>query len=243
MLISERIAETIVSSANISETDTVLEIGTGNGILTRLLSKISGEVITYEIDDHLFNESVVSLSSLENVKVIHCDPLDVSNLPTFDACVTSLPYSQSVRFVKWLALRSGSFRNATAVVQKEFATKLCSESARESYRAVSVLGQLSFKIRRLFEIDKSEFRPEPKVRSEAISISPRLDIRQPFFTESRVGMLNYLFSFRRKLVSRALRDMKPKEFEFSLEREILSKRVETLTPYEFGTIIREMENW
>ncbi len=242
MLISERTAERIVSSAEISKTDAVLEIGTGQGILTRLLSQISHQVDSYEIDGELFTSSARALSSYKNLKIVLGDAFKSTNIPQFDVCVTSLPYSQSVRFIKWLALRSGTFRSATAVVQSEFASKLCSETSRSSYRAVTVLAQLSFDIERLFEIDRDEFRPRPKVRSAVVRFRPRKDTRQPFFNEQRITSLNCLFSFRRKLVARALKGMMGKEQSLKIDGKILGKRVESLTPEEFAFIIRELDN-
>ena len=242
MLTSKRTAERIVDSAEIGENDSVLEIGTGQGILTCMLSQISHQVVSYEIDKELFASSASALSSPKNLKIVLGDAFKSTNIPQFDVCVTSLPYSQSVRFIKWLALRSGTFRSAAAVVQSEFASKLCSEASRSSYRAVSVLAQLSFDIERLFEIERDEFRPRPKVRSAVVRFRPRKDIRQPFFNQQRIASLNYLFSFRRKLVARALKGIMGKEQSLKIDGNILLKRVESLSPEEFAFIIRELDN-
>ena len=242
MLISKSIADRIVSAAAIRRTDMVLEIGTGRGMLTGLLSKQSKHVVSFEIDKEMYLSSTKALSSCKNVEVIFDDALNPTNSRHFDVCVTSLPYSQSVRFMRWLALKSGTFRSTVAVVQSEFATKLCSENAREAYRAVSVLAQLSFHVERLFQIGKTDFRPMPRVKSEAIKISPREDIKQPFFNGERIASLNYLFSFRRKMVAKALKEISKGDQDSSLDEKILTKRVESLTPNEFAAIIEWLES-
>ena len=82
----------------------------------------------------------------------------------------------------------------------------------------------------------------PRGKSEAIKISPRRDIKQPFFNGDRIAALNYLFSFRRKLVPKALKEISKGVQDSSLDEKILTKRVESLTPNEFAAIIEWLES-
>ena len=110
MLISEETADRFVDSARISKDETVLEIGTGTGMITKRLCAMGKNVIGYEIDNQLFEKASQILSSYNNLELNLGDAFSPSNETHFDVCVTSLPYSESLRFVKWLSLRSGRFQ-------------------------------------------------------------------------------------------------------------------------------------
>lgn len=242
MLTSENTAIQIADAAELSSKDTVLEIGTGKGILTSKLASRALLVVSYEVDRELYGQAHDSLSAHKNVELILGDAFDeVSDSAHFDVCVTSLPYSESLRFMKWLSLRSRSFKKTVAVVQKEFANKLCSASGLETYRAVSVLAQLSFDIERLFSIDRREFDPKPRVISEAIRLVPKQDREQAFFNNERITTLNQLFSFRGRLLSAALKKLVRGASKHSFSNGLHGTRIESLTPDQFADLISAME--
>jgi 16S rRNA (adenine1518-N6/adenine1519-N6)-dimethyltransferase len=226
----------VVSEAFIVSSDLVVEIGTGQGILTRKLAEKAGHVRTYEIDPGMFDKAKPLLSDLRNVDLICKDAFLES--PEFDVCVTSLPYSESLRFLKWIATKSG-FKRAVAIVQKEFAEKISSPPGLESYRAASVIAQLSFVIEQLGIIQRTEFSPPPRVLSELVRLTPRAP--RPFFDRRRLLLLNRLFSYRRKKVSAALRKM-GKGMLTHGDISFSDTRVEALQPDEFAKIILMLEN-
>ncbi|MDG6998222.1 MAG: ribosomal RNA small subunit methyltransferase A [Nitrososphaerota archaeon] len=241
MIASDAIAEAVVSEARIHPTDTVLEIGTGQGKLTTFISKQARFVRTYEIDPVLFNIARSKLSSFQNVELINGDAFVMERLPKFDHCVTSLPYSQSLRFLKWAAVNSGTIHRFLAIVQTEFAGKLNATPSTESYRAASVIAQISFEIEKLRTLPNTDFIPQPKVTSKLIRLIPKAICDQPFFNKKRLAILNSLFSQRKKTLGSALKRLMPKIDSYSFEASLLNKRVETLTPVEFMKLIESME--
>ena len=238
MLSSEDVARRIVESAAIGQNDAVLEIGTGQGMITRYLSGVAGRVISYEIDSALGKRSREYFANSPNVEVKLGDAFDRKNDLDFDICVTSLPFSESLNFIRWLSMKSGTFKRCVAVLQSDFIKKIASPSGSESYRAVSVIAQESFQIEELFSIGKNEFRPPPSVSSGVVRLTPRTDIPQPFFTASRLRLLIHLFSFRGRLVSAAFRKMNLKP---SMSQDLLDKRIENLTPLQFLELITDVE--
>jgi 16S rRNA A1518/A1519 N6-dimethyltransferase RsmA/KsgA/DIM1 with predicted DNA glycosylase/AP lyase activity len=107
ILICDWVADRIVSSACLGKDDRVLEIGSGRGVLTKRLAKVSGHVTGYEVDESYYNELSRSLvGRLSNVKLVRGDAfVDFKEDRDYDALVTSLPYSQSRSFLWWIALR------------------------------------------------------------------------------------------------------------------------------------------
>src|SRR4030042_3085756 len=121
-LIDKNIAILEVKQANIESDDTVLEIGPGLGILTKLLAEKAKRVIAIEIDENLINKLKKTLP--ENVDLIHEDALniDFETLPKFNKIVSNLPYqiSSPITF-KFLDY---DFESAILIYQKEFAERL-----------------------------------------------------------------------------------------------------------------------
>ena len=241
MLASDTIAAEIISEANIRPTEAVLEIGTGLAALTIIIAKQARLVRTYEIDRSLFNIARSKLSTFQNVEIVCGDAFEVQDLPHFELCVTSLPYSQSLRFLKWAALNSATIHRFLAIVQSEFADKLSAATGTESYRAASVIAQISFDIEKLRTISSIEFVPQPRVMSELIRLVPKLVRDQPFFNKKRFAILNSLFSHRKKTLGAALKRMLPKSVIPSIDTSLLCKRVESLSPDQFRAIIESLE--
>ena len=79
----------ILDSLNIIITDKVLEIGTGSGYLTAVLSILADKVISVEIDKELFNQAQEKLTQLniENVKLENIDALKLDYDDFFDVVV------------------------------------------------------------------------------------------------------------------------------------------------------------
>ena len=238
MLSSEDVARRIVEFAAIGQNDNVLEIGTGQGMITKYLSRKARRVVSYEVDDALWQRSQQYFAESPNISVILGNAFDRKNDFDFDICVTSLPYSESLNFIKWLSAKSAQFKRCVAVLQSEFIKKLASPTGSESYRAVSVIAQDSFQIEELFSIDRNQFRPPPKVTSGAVLLTPRKDIPQPFFTKNRILLLSRLFSFRGRLLSAAFKKM---GLSATISQNLLNKRIENLTPSQFLELISDVE--
>jgi 16S rRNA (adenine1518-N6/adenine1519-N6)-dimethyltransferase len=87
-LIDESIAERQVNYANLNENDFVLEIGAGNGILTKKIAKIA-KVIAVEIDERF----IPKLKNIKNVEVINEDvtKIDLNDI-YFNKVNSNIPY-------------------------------------------------------------------------------------------------------------------------------------------------------
>ena len=240
MLASDLVADRVVGACDVSPEDRVLEIGTGRGVLTRRLAEEAAFVQSFEIDSQLFGNAKKLLSRYRNLEVVNGDAFEHELDRPFDICVTSLPYSQSLRFLRWLAVHADCFKRSVAIVQLEFANKLVSTPGTPSYRAVSVVAQISFEIQNLFTIAKTDFDPPPSVVSRVLRLFPKNNLKQPFFDKSRIHVLDQLFSFRGRLLSSAVRKLAP-EGSSRLSPETLATRMENLSPTEYSEILCQIE--
>jgi 16S rRNA (adenine1518-N6/adenine1519-N6)-dimethyltransferase len=74
MLVDQRIVDKIVSAANISKDEIVLEAGTGQGILTTELCRHAKQVISYEVDVNLYEKVQEQLMLyFDNLRLVKAD--------------------------------------------------------------------------------------------------------------------------------------------------------------------------
>lgn len=226
-LYNGRILDKMVELAEIQADDIVLEIGAGEGSLTKKLCRTGADIISFELDRDLFPRVRDKLTAFSNLTLLNADGL--SSKCDFDVLVSNLPYSISEEFVEWLAIRE--FRRAVVMLQTDFVNKLLSSTGR-SYRAISVIAQHAFSIRKILEVPKDLFRPPPKVSSSIVVIGRN----GPHMSRSELGAIKYLWSFRGKTVSSAMRILAKKKsipiqnLLKELPREIVSLRISELSP-------------
>ncbi len=223
MLVDARVLGKIIDAARISKNETVLEAGTGRGILTAELCKVARHVVSYEVDRKLYQQAQERLQ-FQNLELANADLFKTTGL-RFDVFVSNLPYSRSRDAFEWLAVQK--FNRAIVMVQEEFADKLAARPGSKNYRAISALAAHCFAIERLFSVGRQSFQPQPKVESVVIRIVPANTV-----TKETIKNLNLLFSKRNKKASTVAAKARAK-VDFG------SKRVDQLAP---GDLIRVAES-
>lgn len=169
------IVDKIIDRANIKETDTVLEIGSGTGNLTLKLLPKAKKVICYEFDKRLAAELVkrVNQAGLGHKMKLFVGDCMKSDFPHFDLCVSNIPYQISSVLI--FKLFKYNFRAAVLLVQHEFALRLVAKPNSPTYSRLSVSSQLFSKIDYCFKVSKKNFNPPPKVESAVVNIRKRLE--------------------------------------------------------------------
>ena len=218
---SSHIAGKIVESAGITPKDTVLEIGTGPGILTPMLCERAQSVVSIEADESLYSDAILKFSKIPNLELMFGDGFEAEI--DFTIFVSNLPYSESKRAIEWLAQRK--FRTAVIMVQKEFAEKLVTKD--KEMRAISVIGNYSFDIEKIINVGKNNFEPPPKVDSTVLRLTPKNKI-----TQNLIDSVEKLFSQRRKTIGNIA-----KSFGKSIPSD---KRLEELSPDEIIKIAKQI---
>jgi 16S rRNA (adenine1518-N6/adenine1519-N6)-dimethyltransferase len=193
-LIDPGVVRRIVELAQIRPSDRVLEIGTGRGALTRELAGLGAGFEGYEVDRRNYEETLAAVRGRE---------ADVSlgdafkQRPSFDVLVSSLPYSESARFIEWLC--GANFERAVVVLQEDFVRKIMASPGARDYRGISALAQIAFDIKVLERVSRKSFAPQPRVNSVIVSFAPKLLV-----SEAEAANVMRLFSLRRRQVDSAL---------------------------------------
>lgn len=193
-LTSEKIAKDIVAVANITKQDSVLEIGTGKGILVPFLCKNAKKVVSFETDKKLYQDATLNLKSL-NLQLKLGDGFKSKD--NFTVFVSNLPYSKSRNAIEWLIQKQ--FSRAVIMIQKEFAEKLQAISKKKR-KAISVLAQYAFDIEPVFQINKTNFSPQPKVDSIVLKLKSKHTV-----SNELIKTVNKLFSYRRKTLQNIMK--------------------------------------
>jgi 16S rRNA (adenine1518-N6/adenine1519-N6)-dimethyltransferase len=188
-LISQSVARQIAEAAEITKDDTVLEIGTGKGILIPFLCKDANKVISFEIDKNLYADSHAKYSHISNLDLRCGDGFRSTD--DFTVFVSNLPYSESRTALEWLLQRK--FSRAIIMVQKEFAEKIALKGKEK--RAISVLVNCVANIEQIMKVNKNNFQPPPKVDSVVLKLIQKKKISKKLIT-----IVNRLFSYKRKKI-------------------------------------------
>jgi len=190
---SKTIAKSIVSNANITRNDVVLEIGTGHGILIPYLCKNAKQVFSIENDHNLYLSAKSNFRGYSNLVLEYGDGFNSDY--SFSIFVSNLPYSKSRVAIEWLLQEK--FSRAVIMVQKEFSEKL---SSNEEHKAISVLANYGFRIKFLISVKKSNFFPMPKVDSAVILLE-----KKKIVSKELISTVNRIFSYRRKTLQNILK--------------------------------------
>lgn len=208
---SNSIAKSIVLEAKITKRDTVFELGTGLGILTPLLCEKANKVISVDVDEELVRNAKSTFSDIDNLILKSGDGFKKKD--TFSIFVSNLPYSKSKDAIEWLA--ETSFSHGVIMVQKEFSDKLFANSSKKR-KAVSIIANYAFEIKKIAKVGKNNFSPPPKVDSVVLKI-----IKKNTMKKDLIQTINKIFSYRRKTVKNILK-------QFNKET-VIDKRIDDLS--------------
>ena len=218
-VVTQSVAKKIVDAAEITKKDTVLEIGTGRGILVPLLCEKAGKVVSIESDLELYNTAREKFSDITNLTLVHGDGFESD--VKFTIFVSNLPYSKSRDAMEWLVQKK--FRRAVVMVQKEFAKKI----AEKNSKAVSVLVNHAADIEKIMNVSVNNFSPSPKVDSVVLRLTQKNTI-----SKELIQTVNKLFSYKRKKIQNVA-----KQFGKVIESD---KRLEELSGDEIISIAKQI---
>lgn len=246
-LTDDRVLKSLLSAAELTSNDTVVEVGPGLGILTKELVNKAGWVIAIEVDTKLAAALKESLAPWPNVTIINTDVLksDPGALLAKETpykVVANLPYYIASAVLRHFLEASLKPRLMVVTVQKEVAQAIVAPPGKMGLLSVSV--QFYGKPAIVDYVPARSFYPSPKVDSAIVRIDlyhhPRVEVEDEamFFRVVRGG-----FSAPRKQLHNSLAqglEMTPGDAAALLKEAGVShkRRAETLSLEEWATIYR-----
>lgn len=178
-LIDINVLDRIISSAEITKEDCVLEIGPGIGTMTQYLAESAREVVAVEIDKALIPILEDTLSAYDNVTVINDDILKVDinkivqekNNGKPIKVVANLPYYITTPIIMGLFESHVPLKSITIMVQKEVADRMQVGPGTKDYGALSLAVQYYAKPEIVANVPPNCFIPRPNVGSAVIRLT------------------------------------------------------------------------
>jgi len=238
-LVDRNILEVIGRLAELGPDDVVLEIGPGQGVLTRYLAERVRHVHAVEIDRSL-EPALTGLG--ENVDLVFADALQVELPPDATKLVANLPYNVATPLVVESLDGLPNVRLWCVMVQREVADRFFAQPGTKDYGAVSVLVQLAAERTGLHAVSRTVFRPQPNVDSALISFR-RLVLPTDY---GRVKeLVTAAFAHRRKTLPNSVAQAGLATREEAAEAldaigRPVEIRAEALVPAEFVALARAM---
>ncbi|MBI2484327.1 ribosomal RNA small subunit methyltransferase A [Candidatus Uhrbacteria bacterium] len=171
-LIDKNIALKIITRADPQPLETVVEIGSGSGVLTEQLVKTAGKVYAIEIDKELIPALCDLQENHENMEIIQQDIRAIPNT-LFGAdfsyrVIANIPYNITSLLIRKFLEEEPRPSDMILMVQLEVAKRMCAEPPRMNLLAA--MTQYYAKPRLLFKVSRSCFYPKPKVDSAVVRI-------------------------------------------------------------------------
>jgi len=217
------VLEKLVDAIQPSAEDFIVEIGPGEGALTRYLKP--GQLHLIELDRDL----AARLKADFPGATVHCtDALefDFAQFPAGMRIVGNLPYNVSTPLLFHLARFAPQVRDMHFMLQLEVVDRMVAAHSTPAYGRLSVALQARFAMKKLFKVAKGAFRPPPKVESAVVRMEP-LDWQLPIDED----LLRRAFSARRKTLRNALPDV---DFEAAgIDPKL---RPENLSPEDYARL-------
>lgn len=210
-LIDLNLVNMISDSANLTEQDVALEVGTGTGSLTGLIAQKAGRVITVEIDQNLWQLAQEELAGFSNITFLQQDALRNKNnlnpilvdtirqaMSEIEGAqlklVANLPYNIATPLISnLLTLDEFVPTSMTVTIQKELAERIVARPGTKDFGALSLWIQAQCNPEIVRIMSPKVFWPRPKVDSAIIHIETDTAKR------NRIPDLAYYHHFVRSL--------------------------------------------
>lgn len=203
-LTSTSIVEKIVDAAEITEEDTVIEIGPGLGILTNELCERAKEVKAIEIDSSLIPRLKLNVHH-DNLIIINTDALTFVPEEKSYKIVANIPYYITSPLITHFLTLENPPTTMTIMVQKEVADKICDKKNS----ILSLQTQLYATAKTVLKVHKGSFVPMPKVDSAVIHLKildKKSRVKNP---DEILKIAKIAFSQKRKKLSNTLKQILP----------------------------------
>jgi 16S rRNA (adenine1518-N6/adenine1519-N6)-dimethyltransferase len=191
--------------------DTVLEIGPGDGALTRSLVGAGVDLVAVEIDRRAVKRLHAEFGG--KVTIVEGDVLALSlsalardlGVRKTWRVVGNIPYNITSPILFSILDDRSAVHDATLMMQREVARRLVALPGTRDYGILSVFCRIFAETELLFDVSRNAFRPIPAVTSSVVRLRP--------FPESRVclsdeatfrSVVRFVFGQRRKMLRHSL---------------------------------------
>lgn len=237
----ENVARNIVDSLELRPEDLLVEIGPGQGALTKHLVGHTAGLTVIEVDQraiHLLQDSLG-----DAITIVHADVRTVSLGEIARAgrlrVVGNIPYNITSEILFWLFDARTHVEDATLMVQLEVAQRFVARKETKAYGILSIYLQLYAQTELLFKVSRNSFFPRPDVDSAVVRLRFNHDL-PPFDEALFRAIVRGTFGKRRKTLRNGLRFMGFTDDQLDGCTLDLGRRPENLVVEDFLELTRQL---
>ena len=210
-LVDGNLIDFIARTAELETGDSVLEVGTGTGILTDALADRAGRVLSCDVDSRLQAIAKAARTWPDSVTFVHADILAGKHLLNDEVIkpwisgggrlrvVSNLPYSIATPFLANLLWDGIDVADALVLVQKEAAQRFVAEVGSKDYWPMAIAVALLAEARIVRDVGPQVFWPQPNVQSALLQLRVKAPARARELKSGGLPeMLAKAFAHRRK---------------------------------------------
>lgn len=248
-IIDENVINSIIDKSKIDKDTLVIEVGPGAGSLTYKLGISAKNVICYEIDTTLENVLKENTRDLNNVKVIYQDFLKANVLDDIKGYeykklyfVANLPYYITTPIIIKIIEDCIPVDKMVFMVQKEVGNRFKALPGSKEYGSLSVYLNYYFDVKKILDISRHVFMPEPNVDSIIVEFSKKENLLVVKNEEVFFKLIRDSFTQKRKTLRNNLKGYNLEKIEEVLNRHNLdlSVRAEQLSTEIFIEIANNL---
>ncbi|HEY9735039.1 MAG TPA: 16S rRNA (adenine(1518)-N(6)/adenine(1519)-N(6))-dimethyltransferase RsmA [Trichocoleus sp.] len=218
---SESVLRSIVAAAAVTERDRILEIGPGQGVLTRSLLPLAEAVVAIEIYRDLCHKLRGQFAQAESFVLLEGDFLELNwqaelsadpaySLALPNKVVANIPYYITGPILEKLLGTIAQpnpqpFESIVLLVQREVAERLYAKPGSRAFGALSVRVQYLAECERVCLVPASAFYPPPKVESAVVRLRPRPILPTADDSQLLSRLVTLGFSSKRKMLRNNLK--------------------------------------
>ena len=214
-LVNPEVLKIILEAGELSDADTVIEIGAGLGCLTNVVTQHAKHVIAIEVDELLYNVLASQFSTNPRVQLLNADILKLElnsllsdstgTVPTTFKIIANLPYSITTPILRKLLAHHKQIHSCVLMMQKEVAERIVAGPGGKDYGALTIGVDYYAEATLIATLSPENFYPAPKVDSALLKLTMRekpkvaVEDEELFFKVVRTA-----FRTRRKMLKNAL---------------------------------------
>ncbi len=203
----QNIVDKLIKHVNPSKDDEIVEIGPGDGVMTRSIINKVKKMILIEKDHDLIENLKNTFSEYNNCSIINLDILkyDLNKLKKPMRVIGNLPYNISTEII-FKMCNCNKVIDMHFMLQREVVDRIVAKSNSKIYGRLSIMAQAYFNVKKLFDISENVFSPKPKVKSSFIRLSTK---QYPFYNKLHENIfydiVKVAFEGRRKMIKSSLK--------------------------------------
>ena len=256
-LVDQNVVDRIISAVAPRSDETLVEIGSGRGVLTGRLIEKAGRVIAIEFDRDLIPQLRRQFHASVNLLIVEADALAIDLCDAIQPApkarvVANLPYNIATAILQRLIEQRRCLSDMTLMLQREVVDRIAAEAGSPDRGYLSVLVEAYCEVEKLFDVPPQAFRPVPKVWSTVVSLRLRPQLGADVRDEKLLlRVVSAGFAQPRKTILNNLRDA-PEELQQLLKKRggasiVLCdagipplRRAETLTLDEWSLLVNAL---